>query len=170
MMNGVDKNDQNVAAYAARRKSTKWYKKLVFHMLDLVRFQAYILYTKETERPVSQLKFIQELIHGLVERADLPPVALGRPRQGMPLQRLTARHFPSFLPSTDKKAHATRRCCVCSVPTGHRRERGVRAPRRKETRYQCSECGVALCVVPCFEIYHTFTDYKQAYENLADDE
>ena len=38
--------------------------------------------------------------------------------------------------------------------------------RRCETTYQCKECEVALCVTPCFEIYHTKKDIKS---NLFDD-
>ena len=30
----------------------------------------------------------------------------------------------------------------------------------KRTSYLCENCGKALCVVPCFKIYHAQTDYK----------
>ena len=167
-MNGVDKNDQNVSAYAARRKSSKWYKKLVYHLIDLVRFQAFILYSKETQSSSPQLNFIHELIIGLLERAGVPTIVLGRPQQGNRLQRLVGRHFPEYVPATEKKANATRRCVVCCITTGDRRHRGVPAPRRKESRYQCTQCDVGLCVAPCFQIYHTHKDYKAAFNNQAD--
>ena len=92
-MNGVYKNDQNISTYAARRKSSKWYKKLVYHLIDLVRFQAFILYSKETQSPSAQLNFIHELIIGLLERAGVSTIDLGRPQQGNPLQRLARHHF-----------------------------------------------------------------------------
>jgi hypothetical protein len=78
-MNGVDKNDQNVAQYAPRHKTMKWYKKLAFYFFSLARFQSYLVYSKCTEHPVSQLAFLKELIFGLVECAELPPVPTGRP-------------------------------------------------------------------------------------------
>ncbi|GFU12240.1 uncharacterized protein NPIL_350091 [Nephila pilipes] len=51
--------------------------------------------------------------------------------------RLTGRHFPDLVPSK-------RKCIVCS-----------KAKVRRETRYQCNECDVGLCVQPCFRKYHT---------------
>ena len=39
---------------------------------------------------------------------------------------------------------------------------------RRETCYQCENCGnIALCVEPCFEIYHSRRDIKST---LYDDE
>ena len=168
-MNGVDKSDQNIGYYAPRRKSLKWYIKLAIYFISLARFQAYIIYKKTNANPVGQLQFIHELVVSLIERADIHAMPRGR-TCGVPLQRLTDRHFPSFIPPTERKEKPSRRCIVCCVPTGQRRQRGVPAPRRHETRYMCDSCGVALCVVPCFRLYHTYTDYKQAYRQQIDDE
>ncbi|GFU56944.1 piggyBac transposable element-derived protein 4 [Nephila pilipes] len=55
--------------------------------------------------------------------------------------RLTGRHFPDLVPS---KKNASRKCIV-----------GSKAKVRRETRYQCNECDVGLCVQPCFRKYHT---------------
>lgn len=41
-----------------------------------------------------------------------------------------------------------RRCVVCAK---HGKER--------RTIYLCKNCGVPLCVVPCFELYHTKKHY-----------
>ena len=38
--------------------------------------------------------------------------------------------------------------------------------KKRGTTYHCEECEVALCVTPCFEIYHTKKDIKS---NLFDD-
>ncbi|XP_075559087.1 uncharacterized protein LOC142590629 isoform X1 [Dermacentor variabilis] len=66
------------------------------------------------------------------------------------VKRLTERHFPSYIPRTEKKQHPTRRCFVCNL---ERDSNGKRI--RKETRTWCRWCQRALCAVPCFEIYHT---------------
>ena len=40
--------------------------------------------------------------------------------------------------------------------------------KKRETTYQCKEYGVALCVTPCFEIYHTKKDIKsQIFDDNA---
>ena len=63
--------------------------------------------------------------------------------------RLKERHFPDFVPATEKKKNATRKCKVCTANG-----------KRSDTRYQCNECDVGLCVVPCFKLYHTRKNYK----------
>ncbi|CAN7937487.1 unnamed protein product [Ixodes hexagonus] len=65
---------------------------------------------------------------------------------------LAGRHFVSFIPPTENKQLPTRRCVVCckASSTG-----GTKI--WKETRYWCKVCNVAVCVIPCFEIYHTRT-------------
>ena len=56
--------------------------------------------------------------------------------------RLTERHFPSFYKPRNK--NLKRRCVVCS-----------RNDKRSDSRYECNECDVGLCIDPCFKIYHT---------------
>jgi hypothetical protein len=89
-----------------------------------------------------------------------PPAMKGRRSSGAPLKRLTGRHFPSsILPQPGaKKARPTRACHVCNVAVGKRKEPGT-SRQRKETRFECKICGKALCIVPCFERYHTVRYY-----------
>ena len=53
-------------------------------------------------------------------------------------------HFPSQIPSTDKKKYPQKPCVTC-------RRHGV----RHDTRYYCNFCNVALCKDPCFREYHS---------------
>lgn len=58
---------------------------------------------------------------------------------------LTDRHFLKQVQSTTKKKHASKWCLVCSTNN-----------RRRETRYICGTCNdIPLCIIPCFEKYHT---------------
>lgn len=66
------------------------------------------------------------------------------------LGRLLERHFPDVIPATEKKEKPTRKCIACSKI---RDSQGK--IKRKETRYMCPDCDVALCITPCFKIYHT---------------
>ena len=46
------------------------------------------------------------------------------------------------------------------------REDGRGAKRKRagrESSYECRQCSVTLCVDPCFEIYHTASDFTKAY-------
>jgi hypothetical protein len=82
--------------------------------------------------------------------ADLPDVDVSNSYDGLTLDaaRLAGRHFQEHIPPTAKKARPTRVCKVCS-----------KLKKRRETSYQCSTCKVSLCVIPCFEIYHTVKEY-----------
>ena len=77
-----------------------------------------------------------------------------------PDSRLYGRHFPSLIPSKRRRA-----CVVCSIP---RDERGQNGAWEQKTRFECksANCNVALCAAPCFEIYHTHTDYQRAYREM----
>ena len=48
---------------------------------------------------------------------------------------------------------SSKRCALCSANK-----------IRKDTRYYCKDCDVGLCVVPCFEYYHTKTDFSNAFK------
>ena len=80
--------------------------------------------------------------------AFVPPAPrkdpISRLRGGLQLHEL------DVLPATQNKLYPTRVCRVCKR----------RDSRRKETRYYCVKCGMALCVVGCFKIYHTIRSYK----------
>ena len=79
---------------------------------------------------------------------------LGRPCVEQDIIRLSERHFPSKVPATDKKANAQRVYVVCSKKKDNNGKN-----IRQESRFQCSECGVGLCVDPCFKIYHTIKNF-----------
>jgi hypothetical protein len=73
---------------------------------------------------------------------------IGRPATGENLLRLTKRHFSSAA----ARKTAQRYCVVCSHTS-------KREKRRTDTRYQCDVCNVGLCVVGCFEVYHTLKHF-----------
>ena len=39
----------------------------------------------------------------------------------------------------------------------------------KRTSFWCEDCGKALCITPCFKIYHTKIDYKLHAFNFRQD-
>ena len=53
--------------------------------------------------------------------------------------RLVERHFSSYVPATEKKLNATRRCVVC-------KDHGT----REEIHYECVRYDVDLRAAPCF--------------------
>lgn len=45
-MGGVDRLDQMTAYYSSPRKTIRWYKKVLFHLLDMAVWNSYFLYRK----------------------------------------------------------------------------------------------------------------------------
>ena len=159
-MKGVDQVDQYLAFYSFNRKTVKWWKRAATHLLHLARVQAHIIYRKNTTaiNKLCLLDFSLHLISGLLaqvgeEKRRLQPHPLE-------IHRLSHKNNPHFLvsiPATEKKKYPTKRCVACCIPG---KKRGEYA-RRRETRYMCKSCEVALCIEPCNEIYHTSEDYAR---------
>ncbi|XP_054291012.1 protein bric-a-brac 2-like isoform X3 [Macrosteles quadrilineatus] len=73
----------------------------------------------------------------------------GRRRRADSPFRLMGRHFPQYVTSASvNKKNPQRQCIVCGKTS-------LQQQRRKESRFMCGPCNVGLCLVPCFEIYHT---------------
>lgn len=146
-MGAVDQTDMLLSSIECVRKSNKWYKKVYFHLLDMAVLNSYQMYKTTSSNYVSIEKFHLNLVKQIIEKYHVPLTRTGggRPRmENDGALRLSERHFPSFVPPTERKQKPTKRCVVCSKHS-----------KRAESRYMCSVCGVALCVVPCFETYHT---------------
>uniref|UniRef100_A0AAY5K4P2 PiggyBac transposable element-derived protein domain-containing protein n=1 Tax=Esox lucius TaxID=8010 RepID=A0AAY5K4P2_ESOLU len=138
-MGAVDRVDMVNSFVECARKTTKWYKKIFFHLVDTALFNSHIVHRHLTE---------------LLEEHHIPrrPPTGGRPSGDNPL-RLTARHFPAEMPQTDAQGSRTRRHCkVCLSGTRSRK-------LRKLTKYMCVPCDTSLCVTPCFGEYHTLKHY-----------
>jgi len=62
------------------------------------------------------------------------------------ISHLCGQHFLDLLPPPEKRSGPTSRSVVCN-------KKGI----RRESRYFCKTCmsKPALCVAPCFEVYHT---------------
>ena len=71
------------------------------------------------------------------------------------LTRLNEWHVITNIPGGEgqKRKRPTRCCYVCSKLPGLN-------CKLKRTSFWCEDCGKALCITPCFKIYHTEIDYK----------
>ena len=176
-MGAVDRSDQMVAYSSFRRRTIKWWKKVFFHMLSLTILNSWIVYrewcSSNGRTPVLQRVFRRELVKQLVKEVEVTPTERSKSRT-LTLtdhpRRLNGHHFPSKVPPNDpqKKKVRCRKCAVCFP--GERAIRQmlglppVNRPGR-ESSYECSTCGVGLCVDPCFRIYHSYKDFIGAYKS-----
>ena len=78
--------------------------------------------------------------------------------------RLVQKHFICKIPQNPmRKTPHNPICKACNFSKNEIAKMGFepRALPRCTTTYHCHEHQVALCVTPCFEIYHTVEDYQQ---------
>lgn len=152
-MGGVDKADQCLSYYpTVRNQQKKYYIKIFRQILNQCVWNAFVLF-KKNGGAMSHLDFRLELVEQLAKTYG-DSQSCPRVPQSLSTDRLTGRHFPSFIEATPKKKSPTRTCVVCA------RKFALNGQRvRKESRYQCNTCNVALCVVPCFEKYHTVEQF-----------
>jgi hypothetical protein len=141
-MNGVDKMDQCLQYYDPTRKTIKWYRKVAIHVIQVALWNSYLVHEKVTHSGMTFLKYILSVLSTMVLNNYEQPNLMNEN-----LVRLTQKHFPTTIPPTATKHNPFRRCKICRV------QQGI----RKETHYYCASCPAkpALCVDPCFRIYHT---------------
>ncbi|KAK7788744.1 hypothetical protein R5R35_000768 [Gryllus longicercus] len=150
-MGAVDRSDMILSSIQSVRKSVKWYKKFFFHILDLCVLNSHALHKLETGQNIPMAKFQLSLIRELIKKFSTERRKAGRGRRSEDenVLRFTGRHFPNLIPGDQsKKKSPRRRCVVCAKQN-----------KRRETKYECKACNVALCAAPCFEIFHTKKKY-----------
>ena len=149
-MGGVDKADQLVLYYRYAHRSTKWWKRVFFHMLDLTLVNAHILYNTTNSTKQSQLDFRIAVAEGLLQGHTRPtPTHYTAPQVTLPL-RLSERAFPEPIPK-ETPCGGRPQCEVCRA----------RKKKRSQTQFRCKLCHVPLHLHPCFEIYHTKLHYNK---------
>ncbi|XP_078045556.1 piggyBac transposable element-derived protein 4 isoform X2 [Augochlora pura] len=143
-MGVVDKSDAIISTVSCTRKVQKWYKKFFFHLLDVSVWNAYCLYKFNTKKNISMSDYHLALITELLKQYS-EPREYNTGTSSVNVMRFKERHFPALYNSDKtKRKNPMRRCIVCS-----------KDKKRSSTRYYCKQCKVGLCVVPCFEMYHT---------------
>ena len=111
----------------------------------------------------------------MLQPLQLPvPVNVGRPHSDpTALLRLNndinIHHLELIVGTGKKKSRVSRGCAVCFIGERKRLEslniRYIPIPKRpgRESSYECPSCDVALCVTPCYRIYHIKVDIYAAY-------
>ncbi|XP_046689170.1 piggyBac transposable element-derived protein 4-like, partial [Homalodisca vitripennis] len=106
-MGAVDRTDMMLSNVSFIRRTQKWYKKLFLHFLDLAILNSHAVYLTVSGKKPTLSEFHLELIRQFLEEnmatQSHSQKTGGRPSPGEPPLRLTQRHFPTCIPSTDGK-------------------------------------------------------------------
>lgn len=70
-MGGVDCKDKSVYHVTCDRATRRYWKKIFFNLLDMVLFDAYILYSLNTDRPLEREVFMISILEALVDEETL---------------------------------------------------------------------------------------------------
>ncbi|GFX97141.1 piggyBac transposable element-derived protein 4 [Trichonephila clavipes] len=152
-MGGVDRSDQCLSYYpVARNQQRKYYKKIFRHLLNQIVWNSFVIF-KKNGGILNHIDFRMKLIERLIEEGGSNSSSRNfvSPKISENVVRLVGRHFPSYVES-DCSKKTSRKCVVCNLKMNDN-GKGI----RKETRFQCKDCNVGLCAVPCFEKYLTVT-------------
>ena len=84
---------------------------------------------------------------------------------------LVDRHFIAPIPGQEggRRKHPSYTCFVCNVSREALTDAGLgdSYKTKKSTSYWCSICKRALCIDPCFRLYHTQKDYTSEILKIA---
>jgi hypothetical protein len=151
-MSGVDRADQMIAYYSCPRKTIRWYKKVMYHLLDLAIHNAHFLY--ETKSKMSFLDFRNSLIKQMIQLDIKHGKELGGKRQSRdpsptPGNGDETPHYQERIPPPagwTRSSSYFLRCKQCYKDN----------KKRKQTSFRCKDCPTqpALCPGKCFETWH----------------
>lgn len=157
-MGGVDRLDHRRGSYSVSRRSRRWWLRIFYFTLDCSIVNAYILHSSvHPEDSLTMFQFRVLLFRGLLcnyssrhRRANVSGhhfvrrhsthKAVMQKNPGVPDEvrlKSVGVHMPQALDSYH-------RCRLCSSRKDNKR-----------SKIQCSTCGVALCMVPCFADFHS---------------
>ena len=152
-MGGVDHSDQLRSYYSTCRPSHKWYKYLFWFIFDVTICNCYIIFKENVHRPGRRrlvdfrLALAKQLVAGFSSRSENRK----RTMRAASLQSTTTPENAAGHFVTRREGNARKRHCVQCKRDG----RKTASDRAKETIYECSQCGVALCKDLCFLRFHS---------------
>ncbi|UYV61153.1 PGBD5 [Cordylochernes scorpioides] len=151
---GVDRSDQMMAYYSFSRKTLKWWKKIFFHLFSLCFVNGNIIYNKANPDKKISLKDFYLAVGGeLLNQASIEH-SEKETTSKTDVARLLGKHYCYKIAPESGKA-VQRRCKVCADSAKHKTGKAA----RKDTRFECKQCKIPLCVGECFEKYHTEMKY-----------
>ncbi|XP_038060038.1 piggyBac transposable element-derived protein 4-like [Patiria miniata] len=164
-MGGVDRADQlpSYYMYTCSRKSQKWWKKLMYFLVDVCRVNAWLSHVHhhpathiasssasedDLERPemqsgtISHSKFIMEVPKGLID---------GYSKGSAPRQSRTQPLSSHSAPLHQRQRMPGKYAKQCRWCLRTKKKSTKRVPK---TRHGCLSCNVNLCEGRCFQMFH----------------
>jgi hypothetical protein len=125
-------------------RTWKWTKKLFFHITYMTILNAFLLHKtcgcKMTHKMFREVLVCKLIAESHEQNVTASGVSQGRPSPSVSqISCLEVKHSQHWA-SKGKQRH----CRVCTIKNN-----------RGSTIYFCVKCDVGLCIMDCFEIWHT---------------
>ncbi|XP_078730671.1 uncharacterized protein LOC144945910 isoform X2 [Lampetra fluviatilis] len=150
-MGGVDRSDQYRSYYAVGRASKKWWRYIVWFLLNLSIVNAWLLYRESPHEPPMPKNYDHFQF-----RVDLAEQLRGGHRRMGHHKGKRSRQVVSYVSAENMSAHRLVRTArgkkVCRLCSRHGRK--TRAGRQVQTSFGCGICDVPLCRFGCFRDFH----------------
>ncbi len=175
-MLGVDKADQLIAHCWPNVRCRRIWMPIMFHALDLMRINAFIIYNSNAQKKIEHKDFVLAWVDKLIERATTTSHARTQSQHERsesvsplttppPKKRRISHSVPLLSPSRlvggsneHKATHSQTRstCKYCSYLCVLHKVKGYEtpAPKKANVKRMCSKCNVYLCK-DHFDLYHT---------------
>jgi len=161
-MGGVDRSDQHKSYYSVGRKSKKWWRYVMWYILNVSIYNAYFVWKqsvplgrspaqmaarKKMTHRLFRFELIEQLIAGYAMNQHRPGAM--RASRIRPAATMIASNAISHL---CVKIQGRGRQCVQCKATGRKTPKG----HPVESGFMCADCGdIALCKGECFTRYHS---------------
>lgn len=150
-MGGTDRADQLLSYFLGTRKSLKWYKKLGFHIMELMLLNSYLLFKRYrvSNEKMDLWAYRLEVIKYLCPQDPSPTPSARHPSTKL----LNYDHIPDYLPRDGKNRIKQKKCRIC-----------YENKKTKSVTTFCPGCPgePGLCIPTCFKMYHS----KNGYESI----
>ena len=120
-MGGIDLSDKVIYHYSAERSCRRYWRKIFFNFLDIALFNASVLYTQNSAKPVSRYLFLCSIVEDLIDHQEPPQIDRCLPTAHR-LEKLPPKQY--------------RDCQVCSKGNGR---------DRKRSSFICAGCNSGVC-------------------------
>lgn len=120
---------------------------------EMATLNSAVTFSQQSGTKKSYLEFLDQLIDDILlhhSPGERSQAFTGRQQSVL---RLLERQFPAKTPPTEKQSNSTRQCHICSFKID---DDGGKV--RRESRYFCTDCNVALCVALCFRKFHRMSN------------
>lgn len=139
---GVDVLDQYLNYYLFPHRSMKWYFRIAIYMLEVAILNSWVLYKCSLEqreiKPFSYFSYRRSvakcLIRGLAQIRRIPETPI---KVAKKVIRPCAENLELWGSCHLGKGNK-RYCYYC---------------KKRQTRYECAECEVPLCDIPCYDMH-----------------